>query len=68
MAVQQLPDMARADIELLAQDIAGFICLELGTINQEMADCGDLKVAHALFVRAGTITQAFRQNVPHWEK
>ncbi|CVF68435.1 TPA: replication endonuclease [Serratia liquefaciens] len=63
-----LPDMARSDVELLAQDIASFICLELGTISQEMADCGDLKVAHALFVRAGTITQAFRQNAPHWEK
>lgn len=63
-----LPDTARSDVELLAQDIASFICLELGTISQEMADCGDLKVAHALFVRAGTITQAFRQNAPHWEK
>lgn len=62
-----LPDMARSDIELLAQDIASFVCLELGTINQEMADCGDLKLAHALFIRAGTITQAFRQSAPHWD-
>jgi len=62
-----LPDMARADIELLAQDVASFICLELGIINEELADCGDLKMAHALFERAGTITQAFRQNAPHWE-
>lgn len=63
-----LPDMARADIGLLAQDIANFICLELGIINEELADCGDLKMAHALFERAGTITQEFRQIAPYWER
>lgn len=63
-----LPDMSRADIELLAQDIASFITLELGIVHDELAGSGDLKVAHALFIRAGTITKAFRQLAPHWEK
>ncbi|WP_455811918.1 replication endonuclease [Pseudomonas graminis] len=63
-----LPDMSRADIDLLAQDIASFVSLELGIINQELADSGDLKMAYHLFIRAGVITQAFRQEAPKWEK
>lgn len=64
----QLPDMSRADVDLLAQDIASFITLEMGIIHDELASSRDMKVAHALFIRAGTITKAFRQLAPHWEK
>lgn len=64
----RLPDMSASDIELLARDIAGFVHLELGVINDEMSDAGDLKLLHAVFTRASTITQAFLQSVPHYVK
>lgn len=63
-----LPDMSASDIELLARDIAGLIHLELGVINDEMSDAGDLKLLHAVFTRASAITQAFLQSVPHYVK
>lgn len=62
-----LADMSRSDIELLALDISNYICLELGTINEELADCGDLKAAYFLYIRAATITRAFRQVAPKWD-
>lgn len=64
----RLPDMSASDIELLARDIAGFVHLELGVINDEMSDAGDLKLLHAVFTRASAITQAFLQAVPHYVK
>ncbi|EAO0540606.1 replication endonuclease [Salmonella enterica] len=63
-----LPDMSREDIDLLAQDLATFITLELSSINDEMPDAGELKLLHALYVRAAAITQAFRQPAPDYEK
>ncbi|WP_240354673.1 replication endonuclease [Pectobacterium brasiliense] len=64
----RLPDMGRSDVELLAQDIASFIRLELGVINDETINDGELKVLWFMYRRAGVITQAFRQDAPLWEK
>lgn len=63
----QLPDMSKEDIDLLAQDIATFITMELSSINDEMPDAGPLNLLHALYVRAAVIAQAFRQVAPDFE-
>lgn len=64
----RLPDMSRADIELLANDITGFMRLELGFTNEQLPDAGDLKVLWALYQRAADITRQFRQTPPLWER
>lgn len=63
-----LPDMSKEDIDLLAQDIAAFITMELSIINDEMPDAGALKLLNALYLRAAAIAQAFRQVAPEFEK
>lgn len=63
-----LPCMSKEDIDLLAQDVATFITMELSHINDEMPEAGALKLMHALYVRAAAITRAFRQSAPDFEK
>ncbi|MBE4879127.1 replication endonuclease [Enterobacter cloacae complex sp. P39RS] len=64
----QLPDMSKEDIDLLAQDVATFITMEISSINDEMPEAGALKLLHALYVRASAIAKAFRQSAPDFEK
>ncbi|MFV8800243.1 replication endonuclease [Yersinia enterocolitica] len=63
----QLPDYGRADIEILAKDIALLVKRELGIVDDEVNDKPDLKIAFALYVRASALTRAFRQSVPGWD-
>jgi len=62
----RLPDMSRADIDLLAADIAHFIRAELADIDN--TEWGELKTLHAWYIRAGIISLQFRVTPPHWER
>lgn len=62
----RLPDMSRADIDLLAADIAGFIRSELANIND--AGLGEFQTLHVWYQRAGLITRQFNVLPPHWER
>ena len=62
----RLPDMSRADIDLLAGDIANFIRSELAHIDD--AGSGELKTLYTWYMRAGFISQQFNVIPPHWER
>lgn len=62
----RLPDRSRADIDLLAADIANFIRAELAGIND--AGASELKTLHTWYMRAGVITRQFNVIPPHWER
>ena len=61
----RLQDMSKADIELLAADIANYINGEIGTIE---GDVGRLKVLYAIYMRAAQIARHFRCQPPLWER
>lgn len=62
----RLPDMGRADIDLLAADIANFIRGELANIDD--SDFGELKTLYTWYMRAGYISRQFNVTPPHWER
>lgn len=62
----RLPDMSRADIDLLAGDIASFIRSELANIDD--AGSGELKTLYTWYMHAGFISQQFNVTPPHWER
>lgn len=62
----RLPDMSRADIDLLAADIASFIRGELANIND--ADMGEYQTLYVWYQRAGLIARQFNVSPPHWER
>ncbi len=62
----RLPDMSRADIDLLASDIANFIRSELANIDD--AGFGELKTLHTWYMHAGFISQQFNVTPPHWDR
>ncbi|WP_371272883.1 replication endonuclease [Hafnia paralvei] len=62
----RLPDMSRADIDLLAADIANFIRAELADIND--TGFSELKTLYSWYMRAGIISLQFSVNPPHWER
>ncbi|MCU6361461.1 replication endonuclease, partial [Enterobacter quasiroggenkampii] len=62
----RLPDMSRADIDLLGADIARFIRAELA--NMDDVGMGEYQTLHAWYQRAGVITRQFNVVPPHWER
>lgn len=62
----RLPDMSRADIDLLAADIANFIRSELA--NTDDASFGELKTLYTWYMHAGFIALQFNVTPPHWER
>ena len=62
----RLPDMSRADIDLLAADIANFIRAELAEHDDADSDFGELATLHGWYMRAGLITLQFGITPPHW--
>lgn len=62
----RLPDMSRADIDLLAADIANFIRAELADIDD--AGVSELKTLYTWYMRAGFISLQFNVIPPHWER
>lgn len=64
----RLPDMARADVDLLAGDIARFIFAELAQLHAQSRNESDWRYSHRLYLIAAAITREFRQPPPLWEK
>lgn len=62
----RLPDMSRADIDLLAADIANFIRAELADIDD--SGFSELKTLYTWYIRAGFISLQFNVTPPHWER
>lgn len=62
----RLPDMTKADIKLLAGDIANFIRAELA--NMPELDGSELKTLYHWYMRAGVICWQFNVKPPQWEK
>lgn len=62
----RLPDMSKADIDLLAADIANFIRGELA--NNDDTDAGELKALYRWYMRAGMIAMQFNVTPPNWER
>ncbi|HCJ9362275.1 TPA: replication endonuclease [Klebsiella pneumoniae] len=62
----RLPDMSRADVDLLASDIANFIRSELANIDD--SGFGELKTLYTWYMHAGIISLQFNVTPPHWER
>ncbi|HIH9871614.1 TPA: replication endonuclease [Klebsiella pneumoniae] len=62
----RLPDMSRADVDLLACDIANFIRSELANIDD--SGFGELKTLYTWYMHAGFISLQFNVTPPHWER
>ncbi|HGN8794925.1 TPA: replication endonuclease [Klebsiella michiganensis] len=62
----RLPDMSRADIDLLAGDIANFIRSELANIDD--SGFGELKTLYTWYMHAGFISLQFNVTPPHWDR
>lgn len=62
----RLPDMSRADIDLLAADIATFIRAELADIDD--TGFSELKTLYTWYMRAGFISLQFNVTPPKWER
>ncbi|MDU5836601.1 MAG: replication endonuclease [Pantoea sp.] len=64
----QLPDMARADVDRLAGDIASFIFAELVQLHAQNRGESDWRYSHDLYLTAATLTREFGQTPPLWQK
>lgn len=64
----RLPDMGRADIDLLAGDVANFILAELVQAHAQASDESDYKYTHRVYMTAATITRELSQTPPLWDK
>ncbi|HDG7849638.1 replication endonuclease [Klebsiella pneumoniae] len=62
----RLPDMSRADVDLLAGDIANFIRSELANIDD--SGFGEFKTLYTWYMHAGIISLQFNVTPPHWER
>ena len=64
----RLPEMARADVDLLAGDVASFILSEM--VQAHAQDCAesDYKYTHRIYMMAAGITRELKQTPPLWEK
>ena len=61
----RLPDMSRADVDLLAGDIANFIRSELANIDD--SGFGELKTLYTVHARWFYFS-AIQCHPPHWER
>ncbi|MDJ0025120.1 replication endonuclease [Pantoea eucrina] len=64
----RLPDMARADVDLLAGDVANFILAELVQLHAQAGSESDYKYTHRVYMTAATITREMGQTPPLWDK
>ncbi|WLS80880.1 replication endonuclease [Erwinia pyri] len=64
----RLPEMARADVDLLAGDVASFLFAELVQAHGQGSDESDYKYTHRIYMMAATITRELKQTPPLWEK
>ena len=63
----RLPDMSRADVDLLAGDIASFIHAELVQLHASISERTDYRYVHHLYTTAAIITRELGQTPPLWE-
>ncbi len=64
----RLPEMARADVDLLAGDVASFILSEMVQVHGQGVDESDYKYTHRIYMMAAGITRELKQPPPLWEK
>ncbi|WP_455915563.1 replication endonuclease [Pantoea agglomerans] len=64
----RLPEMARADVDLLAGDVANFVLAEMVQAHGQDTDESDYKYTHRIYMMAATITREMKQTPPLWEK
>ncbi|GLR09089.1 replication protein [Mixta theicola] len=64
----RLPEMARADVDLLAGDVASFLLAELAQAHGQGGDESEYKYTHRIYMMAATITRELKQSPPLWEK
>lgn len=64
----RLSDLARADVDLLAGDIASFILAEMVQAHGQSEDESDYKYTHRVYMTAAAITRELKQTPPLWEK
>lgn len=64
----RLPDMARADVDLLAGDIASFILAEMAQAHGQAGGESDYKYTHRIYMTAAAITRELNQTPPLWDK
>ncbi|WP_233592638.1 replication endonuclease [Erwinia psidii] len=64
----RLPEMARADVDLLAGDIAHFMLAEMVQAHGQAGDQSDYQYTHRLYMTAAAITRELKQTPPLWEK
>jgi len=64
----RLPDLARADVDLLAGDIASFILAEMVQAHGQSENESDYKYTHRIYMTAAAITRELKQIPPLWEK
>lgn len=62
----RLADLTKADIDLLAADIASLIRGEIDSAADD--SWGELKTLHAWYLRAAHLCQLFRVTPPAWER
>lgn len=63
----RLPDMSRADTDLLAGDIAHFIHAELVQLHSQAQAETDYRYIHRLYMTASVITRELGQTPPLWQ-
>ncbi len=66
--VNRLPDMTRADVDLLAGDIASFILAEITQAHGQVANESDYRYTHRIYITAAAITRHLGQTPPLWDR
>ncbi len=64
---KRLPDMARADVDLLAGDIASFIMAEIVQAHKRIGAESDYRYTHHIYMTAAIITRQLGQQPPLWD-
>lgn len=64
----RLPEMARADVDLLAGDVSNFVLAELVQAHGQSGDESDYKYTHRIYMLAAIITRELKQTPPLWDK
>lgn len=63
----RLPDASRADVELLAKDIAITIKRELSVIDEDAGGASEFLSVLELYLGAAALTRRFKQTPPLWD-
>lgn len=64
----RLPEMARADVDLLAGDVSSFVLAELVQAHGQAGNESDYKYTHRIYMLAAGITRELKQTPPLWDK